>query len=66
MLNAREFPWELKQLEKDPFADFLESNSRGSIVKAKVLEVEEREATLELAADVGGVEEFRYQRRQSR
>ena len=42
----------IKQLEKDPFADFLESNSRGSIVKAKVLEVEEREATLELAADV--------------
>ena len=42
----------IKQLEKDPFADFLESNSRGSIVKAKVLEIEEREATLELAADV--------------
>ncbi len=42
----------IKQLEKDPFADFLESNSRGSIVKAKVLEVEEREATLEVAADV--------------
>ncbi len=42
----------IKQLEKDPFADFLESNSRGSIVKAKVLQVEEREATLELAADV--------------
>ena len=42
----------IKQLEKDPFADFLESNSRGSVVKAKVLEIEEREATLELAADV--------------
>ena len=42
----------IKQLEKDPFADFLESNSRGSIVKAKVLQIEEREATLELAADV--------------
>ena len=42
----------IKQLEKDPFADFIESNSRGSIVKAKVLEIEEKEATLELAADV--------------
>ena len=42
----------IKQLEKDPFADFLESNSKGSIVKARVLEIEEREATLELAADV--------------
>ena len=42
----------IKQLEKDPFADFIESNSRGSLVKAKVLEIEEKEATLELAADV--------------
>ena len=45
----------IKQLEKDPFADFLESNSKGSIVKAKVLEIEEKEATLELAVDVSVV-----------
>jgi small subunit ribosomal protein S1 len=42
----------IKQLEKDPFSDFLESNARGNLVTAKVLEVEEKEATLELAADV--------------
>ena len=42
----------IKQLEKDPVADFIESHSRGSIVRAKVLEVEDREATLELAPDV--------------
>jgi small subunit ribosomal protein S1 len=45
----------IKQLEKDPFADFLESNSKGSIVKAKILEIEEKEATLELAVDVSVV-----------
>ena len=42
----------IKQLEKDPFSDFLESNARGNLVTAKVLEVEEKEATLELAPDV--------------
>ena len=42
----------IKQLEKDPFSDFLETNSRGNLVKAKVVDVEEKEATLELASDV--------------
>lgn len=42
----------IKQLEKDPFSDFLESNARGNLVTAKVLEVEEKEAILELAEDV--------------
>ena len=42
----------IKQLEKDPFSDFLESNARGNLVTAKGLEVEEKEAPLELAPDV--------------
>ena len=42
----------IKQLEKDPFSDYLESNAKGSVVKARVVEVNEKEATLELASEV--------------
>ena len=45
----------IKQLERDPFSEFLEMNDRGSIVKGRVVEVNASEATLELAEEVQGV-----------
>ena len=44
----------IKQLERDPFSEFLEMNDRGSIVKGKVLEVNASEALVELAEEVLG------------
>ena len=40
----------VKQLEKDPFSDFVSEHDRGSIVHATVSEVEEKYAVLTLAA----------------
>ena len=45
----------IKQLERDPFSEFLEMNDRGSIVKGRVVEVSASEATVELAEEVLGV-----------
>lgn len=45
----------IKQLERDPFSEFLETNDRGSIVKGRVVEVNASEATVELAEEVLGV-----------
>jgi small subunit ribosomal protein S1 len=45
----------IKQLERDPFSEFLEMNDRGSIVKGRVVEVNASEATVELAEEVLGV-----------
>ena len=45
----------VKQLEKDPFSDFVSEHDRGSIVQATVSEVEERHAVLTLAEGVEGV-----------
>lgn len=45
----------VKQLEKDPFSDFVSENDRGSIVQATVSEVEEKHAVLTLAEGVEGV-----------
>lgn len=45
----------VKQLEKDPFSDFVSEHDRGSIVQATVSEVEEKHAVLTLAEGVEGV-----------
>tara|TARA_B100000925_G_scaffold186831_1_gene141182 strand:+ start:1225 stop:2913 length:1689 start_codon:yes stop_codon:yes gene_type:complete len=44
----------IKQLERDPFSEFLEMNDRGSIVKGRVVEVNAAEAAVELAEEVLG------------
>ncbi|MEM7079849.1 MAG: 30S ribosomal protein S1 [Pseudomonadota bacterium] len=45
----------VKQLDQDPFSDFTNMNDRGSIVMGKIVEVEPKEAMIELAEDVIGV-----------
>ena len=45
----------VKQLEKDPFSDFVSEHDRGTIVHATVSEVEEKHAVLTLAEGVEGV-----------
>ena len=45
----------VKQLEKDPFSDFISEHDRGSIVQGTVSEVEEKQAVLTLAEGVEGV-----------
>ena len=45
----------IKQLDQDPFTDFVDQNDRGSIVKGVVTEVDEKEATITLAEDVEGI-----------
>ncbi len=45
----------VKQLESDPFSDYTTTNDKGSIVTGKVISVEEKSATLELAENVEGV-----------
>ncbi|MEM7220841.1 MAG: 30S ribosomal protein S1 [Pseudomonadota bacterium] len=42
----------IKQLDGDPFTDYTSANDRGSIVKAVILDVQPREATVRLAAEV--------------
>jgi len=44
----------VKQMEKDPFSNFVAENSKGSIVKAVVEKVETRGVTLTLAEGVEG------------
>ena len=44
----------IKQMEKDPFSDYSAAHDRGDIVKGKVLEVQPKEAIVELAEDVNG------------
>ena len=45
----------IKQLEKDPFSDFINEHDRGALVTGKVVEVQPKEASLELAEEVIGV-----------
>ena len=45
----------VKQLEKDPFSDFVSEHDQGSILHATVAEVEEKHAVLTLAEGVEGV-----------
>lgn len=44
----------IKQMEADPFSSFTEINGRGSIVTGKVIEVDTKQATIELAEEVQG------------
>jgi small subunit ribosomal protein S1 len=44
----------IKQLDQDPFADFMAANPRGSVVKGKVKEVDARGAVIELVDGVDG------------
>jgi small subunit ribosomal protein S1 len=44
----------IKQLDQDPFADFMAANPRGSVVKGTVKEVDARGAVIELADGVEG------------
>jgi small subunit ribosomal protein S1 len=44
----------VKQLQDDPFSEYMSENPRGSIVKGKVTEVDARGATVELAEGVEG------------
>jgi len=44
----------IKQLDRDPFSAFLAEHPKGSIVKGKVIEVDARGATLELADGIEG------------
>jgi len=45
----------LKQLEEDPFSNFVSMNERGAIVKGKVKEVDAKQAVIEFAEDVEGI-----------
>jgi small subunit ribosomal protein S1 len=45
----------LKQLEEDPFTNYVAINDRNSIVKGKVKEVDVKQAIIELADEVDGV-----------
>ena len=44
----------IKQLELDPFSNFITDNPRGSVVEGEVIEVDPKEATVRLAAEVDG------------
>ena len=45
----------IKQLDQDPFTDYTNVNDRGAIVMGKVIEVEPKEAVIELAEEVTGL-----------
>ncbi|MEC8493071.1 MAG: 30S ribosomal protein S1 [Pseudomonadota bacterium] len=45
----------IKQMEKDPFSDYAAVHDRGDIVSGKVLEVQPKEAVVELVEDVTGI-----------
>ena len=44
----------IKQLEQDPFSNYLAVNPKGSIVKGKVIEVDAKGAVIELAEGIDG------------
>jgi len=45
----------LKQLDRDPFANFVAEHSKGSIVKGTVKEVDAKAAVIELADGIDGI-----------
>ena len=45
----------IKQLESDPFSEFLAANEKGAVVTGKVIAVEPRAATVELAEGIEAV-----------
>jgi len=44
----------IKQLEQDPFTNYTDINTKGSIVTGKVIEIDQKTVTLELAPEVTG------------
>ena len=44
----------IKQLDQDPFTDYIEQNARNSIVDGEVISVDSKEAVVRLAPDVDG------------
>ncbi len=44
----------IKQLDRDPFSNFVAEHPKGSIVRGKVVSVEPKAATVELAEDIMG------------
>ena len=45
----------IKQLDSDPFSDYVSEHKRGGVVNGEVIEVNQRDATLRLADQVEGV-----------
>lgn len=45
----------VKQLESDPMLEFLDTHDKGTVIQAKVKEVDSKQATLELADQIFGV-----------
>ncbi len=45
----------IKQLDKDPFANYISLNPKGSIVKGKVKEVDAKAAVIDLSEEVEGI-----------
>jgi small subunit ribosomal protein S1 len=45
----------LKQLEEDPFGNFVAEHDRGSLVMGRIKEVDAKQAVLELAEEVDGI-----------
>lgn len=45
----------IKQMAQDPFGSYVANNPKGSLVKGKVIEVDEKEAIVELEDGVNGV-----------
>ena len=44
----------IKQLDDDPYANYIENNAKGSLVKGTILSVQQNGAVVELAKDVEG------------
>ena len=44
----------VKQMDSDPFSEYLEANKKGALVKGTIKDVDAKGATVELAADVEG------------
>ncbi len=45
----------IKQLDQDPFSDYVSANGRNSIVTGEVISVDAKKATIRLTADVEGI-----------
>ena len=45
----------IKQLDDDPFANWISENPKGSIVKVKVSEIDSKNVTVRITDDINGV-----------
>ena len=45
----------IKQLEDDPFMDYVSTNDKGTVVKGKVISIDSKSATIELQDRVEGI-----------